>query len=193
MRYPQDDVPFRSSVESACLDCELVTLPSGAQVTPIPLADRDAPALPNGALVRASFDRDDAVAAIACFGLSLVTLDVLREMATVGIWTPPVLLVHDAYDQQHMQSLGYKIEHDRRVWAHLAARKGLYPGMRLDAPVLNFGKTHIAGAAPGNNRMGGWDKTDDGRPDFIQQGVGDNHIGAQQWDFGTNAYGMVPR
>lgn len=192
-RYQLDDVPFRSKPADAVMDAALVTLPSGAQVTPIPLADQAGPALPNGALLRASFDRDDAEPALASFGLVLVTLEVLREMASVGIWTPSVTLVADAYDQAHMQSLGYKVEHDRRVWAHLAARKGIYPGMPLDLPVLNFGKTHIAGAAPNANRMGGWDKTDDGRPDFIQQGVGDNHVGARQWDYGTNTYGMVPR
>lgn len=193
MRYPDDDIPFHSRVESAALDHPLVVMPSGIQVTAFPLADQDAPALGNGALMRASYDRDEGIAALAMFGLVLLDLKALREMASVGLWTPPVTLVADAYDQNHMQSLGYKREHDRRAWAHLGARKGIYPGMILTAPVLNFGKTHIAGAAPGANRMGGWDKTDNGKPDFIQQGVGDNHVGARQWDYGTNTYGMVQR
>lgn len=203
MRYPDDDVRFDSSASDVVLDFPLVTLPSGAQVTALPLADCSRGPLPNGALLRASLTRVEAIAALAGFGLVLCPLSVLHEMASVGIWIPPVTLVRDAYDQAHMRSLGYKREHDRRAWEHLA-RLDIHPEdiAGLGRCVFNFGKTHKAAEANGkpvpengDNFMGGWDKTDNGRPDFIQAGTGRNHLGeaATADDYGTNVVGMVPR
>jgi hypothetical protein len=199
MRYHDDHIAFRTRPEDARLDFSLVTLPSGRQVTRLPLADGVAPMLPNGAMLRASMDRADGLVALASFGLVPCTLEVLHEMASVGLWIKPVTLVRDAYDQQHMQSRGYKVEHDRQCWEALAKHDVTPANVdALDVPIFNFGKTHKAAEVNGkpvpengDNFMGGWDKTDDGRPDFIQAGTGRNHLGTKQWDYGTHWLGMV--
>jgi hypothetical protein len=201
VKYPNDHIPFRTRAEDARLDAPLVKLPSGWQVTLLPLADGVAEPLPNGAMLRASLVRVDAIEALAAFGLQLCPLEVLHEMASVGIWTPPQTLVSDAYDQSHMQSLGYKQEHDRRCWAELA-KQGITPEnvASLERPIFNFGKTHKAAEEGGktvpengDNFLGGWDKVDDGRPDFIQAGIGRNHRGEAKSlrDYGTNVYGCT--
>ena len=200
-RYPNDHLPFRTRPEDAHLDAPLVKLPSGVMVTMLPLADSAAPLLENSAMLRASLTRVDAIEALEAFGLELCPLAVLHEMASVGIWIPPATLVHDAYDQAHMSSLGYKQEHDRRCWGELAKR-GIGPDTvwSLARPIFNFGKTHKAmevGGKPapenGDNAMGGWDTTDDGRPNFIQAGTGANHRGeaSRFVDYGTNVYGCA--
>ena len=84
-----------------------------------------------------------------------------------------------------MQTRGFKRAHDLKVWTFL---KWL---QEFDVPVINFGKSHIAGAAKGNNRMGGWDMKDDGVANFIQQGISDNHLNTPHWDYGTNTYGEL--
>jgi hypothetical protein len=203
VRYADDDVPFVTRAADARLDFSLVTLPSGTQVTRLPLADGVAAPLPNGALLRASLVRVDAIEALAGFGLVLCTLEVLHEIASVGLWIPPVTLVVDAYDQAHMQSLGYKREHDRRCWEACEKRSVTPDNVDgLLVPVLNFGKTHKAAEEHGrpvpengDNFLGGWDKADDRRPNFIQAGVGRNHRRQAKSlrDYGTNTYGMVPR
>lgn len=198
MRYPDDDIPFRTRPEDARLDSPLVALPSGRLVTALPLADGVAPML-GQAFLRASLVRVDAIDALARFGLVLCSLEVLHEMASVGLWTPPVTLVADAYDQRHMSSLGYKREHDRRVWTHLAKR-AISPD-RIDSlrvPIVNFGKTHVARGddLPEDDDcwLAGWDKTDDGRADFIQAGTREVHPGQARSlrDYGTNCVGMAP-
>lgn len=197
-KYPDDDVPFRTLPDAARLDSPLVELPSGRIVTALPLADGLAPML-GQAFLRASLVRVDAIDALARFGLVLCPLEVLQEMATVGLWTPPVTLVSTVYDQRHMSSLGYKREHDRQVWAHLAKRAvGPATVESLRVPVVNFGKTHSArgDGLPEDEDcwLAGWDKTNDGRADFIQAGTREVHPGQARSlrDYATNAYGVAP-
>jgi len=96
-----------------------------------------------------------------------------------------VTFVRTLVDSARMQTRGFKRAHDLKVWTFL---KWL---QEFDVPVINFGKSHIAGAAKGNNRMGGWDMKDDGVANFIQQGISDNHLNTPHWDYGTNTYGEL--
>lgn len=197
-KYPDDNIPYRTAPADARLDSALVTLPSGRLVTVLPLADGLAPML-GQAFLRASLVRVDAIDALARFGLVLCSLEVLREMATVGLWTPPVTLVSTVYDQRHMTSLGFKREHDRQVWTHLAKRAVSPSSIEtLRIPVVNFGKTHCARGddLPEDEDcwLAGWDKTDDHRPDFIQAGTREVHPGQARslHDYATNCVGMAP-
>lgn len=189
-RYPDDDVQFRTDPVNARVDSPLVTLPSGRVVTALPLADGTAPML-GSVFLRASLTRVDAIAALALFGLELPTLEIVREIDRAGLWIPPQTLVFDAFDQQHMRSLGYRREHDRRCWGELAER-GVTAPEQLTKSVANFGKLHIAGAAAKNNRLAGWSRLPGGQ--FIQAGTNDNHIGeaASLFDYGTLVVGVVP-
>jgi hypothetical protein len=189
-RYQDDDVLFRSRPEDARVDSPMVALPSGRVVTSLPLADGIAPML-GSVFLRASLTRVDAIAALAMFGLELPDLETIREMDRAGLWIPPQTLVFDAIDQQRMRSLGYRREHDRRCWGELAER-GVTAPDQLTKCVANFGKLHIAGAAPGNNRLAGWSRKQGG--EFIQKGIADNHKGeaASLFDYGTLVVGVVP-
>lgn len=208
-RYANDHIPFRTRPEDARLDSPLVTLPSGTRVPALDLADGTAPVLENGMFLRASLAREDVAAALAQFDLVPITAADYYEMAIVGLWTPPITLVHDTYDQAHMSSLGYSQEHDARWWQAIERLHMRDPLNRrsidrtfeeyqtwidnLTLPIL-CAKTHAAGPSGIVDRMVGFDKTDDHRPDLIQEGTRPNHPGDRLvHDYGTKTRGKARR
>jgi hypothetical protein len=168
--------PFRTPVDRTWERGARVTLPSGKRVTSLPLFDTRHPEL------AARLDRASAVTALAAIGLQLPTLATVLEIARVGFWVAPVTLVHDAEDQRLMRTEAYCRRHDAEMFARLAAA-----GWDGTTVCSTFGKWHIAGAAPGNNRISGWPRARDGA--LIQQGTRDVHLGEELTDYATLTMG----
>lgn len=191
---------FVTPVHAAFEDGDRVTLPSGKRVTAIPIADIEAP--PVSVLIgdttylfqmRARFrGRREAAQALEALGLVFPSIETVREIARVGLWIEPCFLVFNQYDQRHMQTREYCEKHDRTCWERIiVGRPGPIAELQSLPVVMNFGKWHVAGAAPFNNRLGGWQTARGGR--FTQLGVADNHIGqVDLHDYGTLTMGEEP-
>lgn len=167
---------YRTPVEAATVDYDLFTLPSGKRVTVLPLGDARSS-------LRARMPRTDAIEALSRFGLKLPSLATVQEIAKVGHRIEPVTLVYDAATAAKMRTRAFCERHDDACSRQLAASN--WDGLTV---VMNFGKWHIAGAAPGNNRLAGWSRRDGS---LIQRGVADNHLGEAHslFDYGTLVMG----
>lgn len=168
--------PFISDPAEALPPSKLAALPSGVRVTTVPLYD-------GSGAPHARLDREGAIAALARLGMRLPTLDEVLEISRVGFWVPPVTLVRTIEDQRLMRTREYCLRHDSKMQAQLDAA-----GWRTDQVVSTFGKWHIAGAAPGANRIAGWPRSKGGP--LIQQGIQDVHIGESLTDYATLTMGV---
>lgn len=167
---------YQTPPEHAVNDYGLFTLPSGKRVTVCPLGD-------DRTTLRARMPRTDAIVALARMGLVLPSLSTVLEIARFGLRIEPVTLVYDKDTAAKMRTRAFCEKHDDLVTRQLLAAH--WDGRTV---VMNFGKWHIAGAAPGNNRLAGWSRRDGS---LIQRGVADNHLGeaATLFDYGTLVMG----
>lgn len=122
-------------------------LPSGLEVTRIPLVDADHD-LPGCQPLFARLTYADALIVAEREGARLISPEVLRELGNHGLQLTPYLGTPRAEtDIEHSQ------RHDAEVWRQLGALE--WNGLE---PVSGAGKHWVAGAPPGRSRLMGWDR-----------------------------------
>ncbi len=169
---------FKSRPEDCEIDRNvpepLYTLPSGKRVTCVPIIDTRWGL--RGRLVRV-----DAEAVLKRNGLRFISRETALEINAVGQYIEPVTLSYG----DEMRTFDHASKHDLECWRRLAVSG--WDGRKV---VMNFGKWHCAGAAPGNNRLVGW-REPNGH--WYQSGTGDNHPGEAKslHDYGTLTMGEV--
>ncbi len=153
---------------------EWYRLPSGVEVSPLPLLDGAHPGL------FARLNYDEAMQAAAHWGGRLVSEETVRELMAHGLQLTPYLGTPIAETGlEHSQA------HDLNVWQQLERRE--WDRVR---PVSGAGKHWIAGAPPGRSRLMGWDKDGDGPGQALWQPPSVAH-NRQHFDDGTTT--MIER
>lgn len=152
-----------------------VRLPSGVEVTKLPLVDTQHDGL------FARLDYDSALEVAAREGAELVheeTVIELQRLTQDGSRRALGLLPYLGTPRAENELEHSKL-HDRDVWEQLTARR--WNGL---SPVANAGKHWIHGAPEGKSRLMGWDKDGDGPGVAFWQGSAVAH-NRKHFDDGT--------
>lgn len=125
-------------------------LPSGVEVTALPLVDKAQSLTEGDGSVRSLFARinyDEAFEVAAREGARLISPEELLELGSVGLQLVPYTGTPVAEND-----IVHSERHDRDVWRQLRERG--WDGLQ---PVSGAGKHWLDGAPPGRSRLGGWD------------------------------------